>query len=102
MTIFAFLFFVAIVCNAPLMLIIWLARERLGALAGASMLAVGFSVTTAYCLWRVEWYDVWRHGIPSVRYLCFAYLPYLVVSAVIGWLVATLVVPCRRDLHIER
>ena len=102
MTIFAFLFFVAILCNAPLMLILWLARDQLGPLVGRSMLAVGFSVTTAYCLWRVEWNDVWRHGILSVRNLCFAYLPYLAVSAVIGWLVATLLVPYRRELHIER
>jgi preprotein translocase subunit Sec61beta len=64
----------ALIFNAPLLIAARLARERLHPLAPRLALAVGFALATAYRLWDMEWFDVWRHGVPSVRYMLVAYL----------------------------
>jgi len=47
---------------------------------------------TAYMLWTMEWFDVWRHGVPPARYLLRAYLPLILALGSAGWLVGGLVV----------
>jgi hypothetical protein len=90
---FSFLLITAFLYNAPLILIVRLARTRLGRIASRSLIATGFAVSTGYWLWRVEWFDIWRHGPPAARYLLFVYAPYLAGAAALGWLVGTFIVP---------
>lgn len=90
---FSFLLVTALVYNAPLILIVRLARNRLGRLVSRSLIATGFAVSIGYWLWRVEWNDVWRHGVPPASYLFSVYVPYLAGFAAAGWVVGTLIAP---------
>lgn len=51
--------------------------------------ALAFTVGPAYAMWRMEWFDVWRHGIRSLSYLVTVYTPYLACFAVVGWFAAS-------------
>jgi hypothetical protein len=82
--------------NAPLILVVYLARHRLGWLLSRSLIATGFSISTGYWLWRVEWNDIWRHGGPSAHYAMVVYGPWLTGSAALGWLAGAIAVPRTR------
>jgi len=69
-------------------LMIHLAGRRLPPIAVKLLAAVAFMIGPAYVLWRLEWFDVWRHGVPSPSYLVTTFVPYLGVFAVLGWLTA--------------
>jgi hypothetical protein len=51
---------------------------------------MGFAVATGFSLWRVEWFDVWRHGAAArpLSYILTSYGPpvaiYTIVGAVLG------------------
>lgn len=90
---FSFLLLTGFVYNAPLIVIVWLARNRLGRIASRCLIATGFAVSIGYWLWRVEWYDIWRHGVPAGHYLLSACAPYLAVAAAVGWLVGSFIAP---------
>lgn len=70
------------------LVLIWLAGARLPALVAKGVSAVAFSVGPAYAMWRMEWFDVWRHGIPPLSYIVSAYTPYLACFAAVGWFAA--------------
>jgi hypothetical protein len=89
-----YLLAVSLVYNAPLLALLWLARERLSTTAPRFVAAIGFALATGYTLWRLEWEDVWRHGIPSPGYL-MVFLAYLIVAAVVGWGIGRVVAPPR-------
>jgi uncharacterized membrane protein len=78
-----FLVAVALTWNAPLLAAMWLFRAR--PMISSAVVATGFAVATAYMLWKMEWFDVWRHGIPSASYLLGGYLPYIAGIGAIGW-----------------
>lgn len=69
--------------------LIRIARTHLSALAAKLLAAVAFTVGPAYALWRMEWFDVWRHGTPSLSYIVTAYTPYLACFAAGGWFAAS-------------
>jgi hypothetical protein len=47
----------------------------------------------------MEWFDVWRHGIPPVGYIITAYTPYTAALGFIGWFIGGLIArPTRRGL----
>lgn len=74
----------ALAFNAPLMLAARLARGRVRPLVPKVALAVGFAAATAYRLWSMEWFDVWRHGNPPVTYV-LGYLPWILGFGAAGW-----------------
>jgi hypothetical protein len=51
-----------------------------------------FGAATCYCIWRVEWFDTFRWGLPGLR-LQFVYLCYVVVFATVGWFLAAAFTP---------
>jgi hypothetical protein len=54
--------------------------------------ALTFAAAMAHFIWRVEWFDVLRWGIPSFRLLA-VYAAYVSVAGAIGWFLAVLVTP---------
>jgi hypothetical protein len=59
--------------------------------------AILFAAATAYGIWRVEWFDSFRWGIPGPR-LLIVYAGYVAAFGTIGWFLAVLVTP-RRMSH---
>jgi hypothetical protein len=76
---------VAVVFNLPLLLLLLALRRRLPRQVCGALVGLGFAVAVAYIMWRIEWFDVWRHGFPSVGYLVSAYVPHMSVCGVIGY-----------------
>ena len=58
--------------------------------------ALLFAGAMARFIWRVEWFDVLRWGVPSVRVLA-VYAVYISVAGAIGWFLAVLVTPNRHN-----
>jgi len=83
-----FLFVNALLLNAPVALVLWLARRRIAPRTARAVLACGFAAATFYMLYRIEWFDVWRHGVPSLTYVARAYLPWVAASGLAGWAIA--------------
>ena len=54
------------------------------AIVHAALALRGRLVMSVAGLWAVEWFDVWRHGIPSLSYLLELYLPWLVAVGAVG------------------
>ncbi len=92
LTLYTFLLAAALLFNAPLVLIVLAVRRRIAPGAARGLLAAGFAAAAIYMIWRMEWFDVWRHGVPSVGFMLTAYGPWLAVFASLGWLVGLLVV----------
>ena len=76
---------ISIALSVPVILVVVMARDHLGRRAGRGLIAASFACATAFMLWRMEWFDVWRHGTPSLSYLATGYLPYIAVFAICGW-----------------
>ena len=76
-----------ILLNVPLLSVVFIARRRLDARLTSALLACGFVTASAWMIWQMEWFDVWRHGVPSTMYMLTAYVPSLAVSGLTGWLV---------------
>jgi hypothetical protein len=54
--------------------------------------ALALAAATAYGIWRLEWFDVFRWGMPSGQ-LLVAYACYVGVAGSAGWILAALVTP---------
>jgi hypothetical protein len=57
-----------------------------------AVMAMGFGAATAYGIWRAEWFDVFRWGIPGPE-LLFVYACYVATFATLGWFAAALFTP---------
>jgi len=68
-----------------------LARRCVHRRIAGGVVALTFGCATALLMWRMEWFDVWRHGVPSIRYMLAAYGPTLVVFAVFGWVTGSFI-----------
>jgi len=86
-----------VLLNVPLLGVILAARRRLSARVVSSLLACGFVTASAWSMWRIEWFDVWRHGMPSPIYLLTGYVPSLVAFGIIGWLIGKVICRQRGD-----
>lgn len=91
----------AVVWNAPLLAGVWLFRHRVRGTLARIMVALGFSAVTAWLFWKMEWFDVWRHGIPSLSYLFGLYLPWIVAVGVAGWFLGGWVVRERHGSSVQ-
>ena len=99
LTLFLVLLTVALVLNAPLILLVLLGRRRLDRRVPRVVLACGFGAATAYSIWRMEWFDVWRPGVPPLGYMVQAFGPYTLAVAVVGWFIGSLLTPRARHTH---
>lgn len=95
-----YLLVMAFVYSAPVMLILWLVRRRINRRTGGALVAVAFAAATMYSLWRFDWFDVWRHGVPSAGFMLRTYLPWLIAYGLVGWFVGGRIVGRRRRLAI--
>jgi hypothetical protein len=86
-----FLLGVAVLLSAPLLLVIFALRRWIPRTAARALLASSFAAAVAYQIWRMEWFDVWRHGFPGTSYLLTAFAPYMLVFGWLGWCVGGLV-----------
>lgn len=82
----------AFLYSTPLIVLLLLIRRRVHGHVVSAFLALAFASATAFSLWRIEWFDVWRHGMPPVKYMLLAYGPYLAAFAFIGWTVGRFIV----------
>jgi hypothetical protein len=73
----ALLFMAALVLGVPTLLLLWIARASIPPAVAKCVAAVAFAGGSAYTLWRMEWFDVWRQGPPTLSYVVPAYGPYL-------------------------
>lgn len=56
--------------------------------------ALTLAALMARFIWRVEWFDVWRWGVPSLRVLA-VYAAYISAAGAVGWSLGALVTPKR-------
>jgi hypothetical protein len=89
---------VALPVGLSVLTLIWLTRRWVPTPAAKAVAAVAFTIGPAYFLWRMEWFDVWRHGVPPMSYLLVTYVPYLTCFAVAGWWLASRLL--RRDVSL--
>ena len=96
LTLLAILTVAAVVLNAPLLVLLIFARHRLNPLTTRVLAATGFAAASAYFIWRMEWFDVYRHGIPTLTYMLTSIVPYTLVVGMTGWLLGTRITPRHR------
>ena len=73
-------------------LMVRLVRHRTMPRVSRVILAAALAVTAGWLNWRIEWFDVWRFGVPSSAYLKKSFVPGLIASALAGWYLGALVV----------
>lgn len=86
-----------LVVNAALMAVLLFTRRRLAPQHAGLMLAAGFFAASIYVIWRIEWFDVWRHGMPSALYVLETMGPYPTAVAGAGWILGVRIGPRRRS-----
>lgn len=101
LTFSVFLLLSALMLNLPLLAVLLLTR-RLGRRASAAAVSAGFVLATAVVLWQIEWFDVWRLGVPSAGYIVRAYLPFLAGAALVGWMIGGAIGRRRRAWTVSR
>lgn len=79
-----FLAIAALPVGMAALILVWIGRG-LSVTSAKLLTALAFTVGPAYAMWRMEWFDVWRHGIPSLSYIVTGYAPYLACFAAVGW-----------------
>ena len=60
-------------------------RQRFSRGLLRTWLIAGFLGGAGYGLYKMEWFDVWRHGFPPVSYLLTTFVPYMSAFAVVGY-----------------
>jgi len=79
--------------NLPLIAVLVLLRHKLPRQVPRVLLALCWAAGTFYALYRVEWFDVWRHGVPPLGYMLRAYGPYVLLAALVGWAAGRVIAP---------
>jgi Gpi18-like mannosyltransferase len=97
MVLLSYILVCSVVLSAPVILAIIVGRHRINPAAGCALLAAWFFAASAYIIWRMEWFDVWRHGTPRPS-LLFGYACYSAAYGVIGWVLGKAILP-RRVRH---
>lgn len=78
------MYVVGLVVNLPLFTLLRLARQRVPLGAARSVAAIGMACWGEWRLFQMEWFDVWRHGVPGARYWMTTLLPWGVAWACAG------------------
>ena len=94
MPLLVFMLATCVVWSAPIIVGLLVARRRISRPVGCALLAAAFASVSTYTLWRIEWFDVWRHGVPPLSYLLI-YACYASVFGAIGWFLARAILPRR-------
>jgi H+/Cl- antiporter ClcA len=94
MPLLVFVLATCVLWGAPIIVGLFVLRRRISRPVGCALLAAAFASVTTYTLWRIEWFDVWRHGVPPLSYLLI-YAVYGSVFGAIGWFLARAILPGR-------
>jgi hypothetical protein len=86
----------SIVLNAPLLVLLIFARHRMNPITTRVLVAMGFAAASAYFIWRMEWFDVYRHGMPPLTYVLTSIVPYTLIVGLTGWLLGMCITPRQR------
>ena len=85
--------------NLPLIAVLAFLRRKLPPRVPRVLLALGWAAGTFYALYRVEWFDVWRHGVPPFGFMLKSYGPYVLLAGLVGWATGSLLTPAAPPLH---
>ena len=73
---------------ALLLASIFAARRRLNERTACGMVALAFAGAIAYFVWRTEWFNVYRFGVPPLTYFFKTVVAYGVAFGIAGWFLA--------------
>lgn len=79
------------------MLILWFARRRVTRHLAGVMTAFAFAIAAAVVMYQIEWFDMFRLGMPPVRYLV-RWVPWIAPYAALGWFIGHRLVRERKAL----
>lgn len=85
----ALLFTAGIVLTLPVWGTMWLARRRLDGVTGGLVGGVVLLAWGEWSTYRMEWFDVWRHGNPGLRYWMTTVVPTGIAWAAAGALMGS-------------
>lgn len=80
----AMLFTAGLVVTLPVWGTMWMARRHLGTVVAGSIGAVALLAWGEWSTYRMEWFDVWRHGNPGLRYWMTTVVPTGIAWAAAG------------------
>jgi hypothetical protein len=87
------LFLTGLALNLPFLAALRLARNYLPLWAARSVAAAGLAIWAEWALFQMEWFDVWRHGVPGPAYWLTTLVPwgaaFASAGAVLGGAVVT-------------
>lgn len=78
------MYVVGLVLNLPLLMALRVARHRVSPRAARWAAAIGMACWGEWMLFRMEWFDVWRHGAPGLGYWLTTLAPWGVAWAGAG------------------
>ncbi len=83
------LFAASLVATSPAWAALALGRRRLGMRGCAVIGALLFAAWGEWWTCRMEWFDVWRHGVPDWRYALTVLLPVALAWGTGGWVLGS-------------
>jgi len=83
--------------NLPVIGVVMLMRRRFGGTICAAVLAASFAGVGAYLIWTAEWFDVYRHGMPSVGYFLRTMVAGSALMASFGWMLGRAIASCSAE-----
>ncbi len=92
---------VGLLFNLPVLASLWILRRRIPLRAARAVAAAGLLIWGQWALYRMEWFDVWRHGVPPVSYWLTSLLPFAVGLCAAGAVVGGTIVRDREGRPIS-
>jgi hypothetical protein len=89
------LFLTGLAVNLPLLTTLRLTRNHIPVWAARSLTAAGLMVWAEWALFQMEWFDVWRHGVPGPAYWLTTLVPWAAAFASAGMVLGGAVVTAR-------
>lgn len=81
----------ALFYTAPITILLVSMRRHVPPVTAKLVVALAFAAAANCVIYRMEWFDVWRHGVPGAAYLLQVHAPYTAATALMGWLFGALV-----------
>ena len=95
MPVWGFLLASVLVLASPVILTLVIRRRTINRHLGRAALTISFAIATAYVSWHLEWFDVWRHGVPPPTSLAI-YVSYAAAFGALGWFIGGRILPRQR------
>ena len=89
------LFLTGLAVNLPLLTMLRLTRTHVPVRAARVAAAAGLVAWAEWALFQMEWFDVWRHGVPGPAYWLTTLVPWGAAFASAGAVLGGAVVTAR-------